>query len=415
MNALELWIEGEHVGLLEVDAGIWQLHYADSWCSAGESFPLSPNLPLQLEPLIDADDRRTVRWFFDNLLPEGAIREALAAHARLSEADSFGLLSRYGRESAGAITLVPPGDLVDGGSYHALASSELRRLIADLPRVPFIAAGGRARMSLAGAQHKLALHRLDETWLIPQGDAASSLIVKPDNARAELFPFCPANEHFCVSLARRVGLVAPLCELVHLPEPLFVIHRYDRESGPSGVRRLHQIDLCQLLDLSPGAKYEGDGGPGIEEVYRALEATRQPAASRLQWLRLLIFNYAIGNSDAHAKNIAFLVDRAGVHLAPAYDLLSVAVYGAEFDYMAMLLEGEVRYGWVEPDHWQQLAVHLGIPNVYLRRLRHSLARAIDAAASELLAGPMYTAQERRFLSDVVALIQRHVSYLLRDE
>lgn len=34
----------------------------------------------------------------------------------------------------------------------------------------------------------------------------------------------------------------------------------------------------------------------------------------------------VGNSDAHLKNLSFLVSQEGVQLAPFYDLLSVAVY-----------------------------------------------------------------------------------------
>lgn len=36
----------------------------------------------------------------------------------------------------------------------------------------------------------------------------------------------------------------------------------------------------------------------------------------------------VGNSDAHLKNLSFLVSHEGVQLAPFYDLLSVATYDA---------------------------------------------------------------------------------------
>ncbi len=40
----------------------------------------------------------------------------------------------------------------------------------------------------------------------------------------------------------------------------------------------------------------------------------------------LVFNVLVGNSDAHLKNLSFLVSHEGVQLAPFYDLLSVATY-----------------------------------------------------------------------------------------
>lgn len=84
------------------------------------------------------------------------------------------------------------------------------------------------------------------------------------------------------------------------------MQRFDRHVDEAGqVSRLHQIDLCQLLNRWAGYKYESEGGVTFEEAFRALDQTRQPAVSRNQLLRWLIFNYIVGNSDAHAKNIAF--------------------------------------------------------------------------------------------------------------
>jgi serine/threonine-protein kinase HipA len=410
---LAVWIEGVRVGLLRVGEGGWQFRYDPQWLSYPACYPISPHLPLQPAAFQDEAKDRTVQWFFDNLLPEGGVREALARYARIAEDDAFGLLARFGDESAGALTLLPDGaPFPAAGSYHPLSFDELRRLLADLPSVPLIAAGGRARMSLAGAQHKLGLHRREQTFLLPD-HAASSLVIKPDNARKELFPLCPANEHFCVSLARRVGLAAPRSELQHIPEPIYVVERFDRRVDEAGrVERLHQIDLCQLLNRWAGYKYEAEGGITFGETFRALDRTRQPAVSRNQLLRWLIFNYVIGNSDAHAKNVAFLLSEAGVSLAPAYDLVCVAVYGPDFDYMAMTIAEEVRYGWVEARHWDRLGASIGIAPAFLRRLRLELGRTIPAAAREVLKDPAFTDEERAFLARVVEVIDRHAGYLL---
>ncbi|MBK6847681.1 MAG: HipA domain-containing protein [Proteobacteria bacterium] len=359
-----------------------------------------------------------MQWFFDNLLPEGGVRQALARLARLDEHDALGLLTTYGEESAGALTLLPeerpfPSD----GSYEALTREELRQWANDRSTVPFLAAGGKAHMSLAGAQHKRPLHWQSgtepsaDTLLRPRG-LASSIIVKPDNARVELFPYCPANEHFCMALAARVGLDVPRTWLLHLPEPLYVVQRFDRVLLRDGrVERLHQIDLCQLLNKWAGAKYEADGGIGAVEAFRALEGTRQPAVSRHRFIRWLVFNYLIGNSDAHAKNLAFLVSSDGLTVAPCYDLLSVAVYGAAYDHMAMTIADEVRYGWVERAHWDKLAAALNLRPAFLRRVASGLAQVVPSAAREVLADPAFSSDERRFLQRVIAQIDAHARYL----
>jgi len=48
----------------------------------------------------------------------------------------------------------------------------------------------------------------------------------------------------------------------------------------------------------------------------------------LALLRWQLFNFFIGNADAHLKNLSFLWGEKGWELAPHYDLLSTAVYRA---------------------------------------------------------------------------------------
>jgi serine/threonine-protein kinase HipA len=178
------------------------------------------------------------------------------------------------------------------------------------------------------------------------------------------------------------------------------------------VRRRHQIDLCQLLGKWPGYKYQSDGGVTFPAAYAALAATRRPAVSRKQLLDWLVFNYVIGNSDAHAKNVSFLVTRAGVDLAPAYDLLCVRVYGVDYDYMAMTIAEENRYGWVERQQWDALAASLSLSPKFLARRRGELARALPAAARRLLERGTFEANERAFLTGVVAIIDQHAALIL---
>jgi serine/threonine-protein kinase HipA len=408
-GALAVWVERERMGELSAERGAWRFQYAPPWLAGDEAFPLSPRFPLHAEPFEDSAEERPVQWFFDNLLPEGGIRQALASFARLSERDSFGLLARFGEESAGALTLLPADRPRPAhGTYEPLAIDELRALIADLPQVPLIAARGHVKMSLAGAQHKLGVRRVGDAFLLPAG-AASSHIIKPENARPERYPFCPANEHFCMALAHEVGLPVPETSLLHLPEPLYVVARFDRRVEDGRVRRRHQIDLCQLLNKWPGYKYEAEGGATFVEAFAALEETRQPAVARDRLLRWLVFNYLIGNSDAHAKNIAFLVSHAGIILAPFYDLICVKAYGD--DAMAMSVAGETRYGWITAAQWDGLADSVRIRAVLLRRIRDELARTVPRAALRVIERPEFSASEREFLVKVLGVIEEHAGFV----
>ena len=60
---------GQTIGTLIEQDDIWALEYADSWQQAAGAFPLSPALPLTQKLHRDGSSRRTVQWFFDNLLP----------------------------------------------------------------------------------------------------------------------------------------------------------------------------------------------------------------------------------------------------------------------------------------------------------------------------------------------------------
>ncbi|MBI5508897.1 MAG: HipA domain-containing protein [Deltaproteobacteria bacterium] len=406
-EALTVWVEGRTVGELSTTEGAWRFEYSPQWLADGDAFSLSPHLLLRARPFVDGADDRRVQWFFDNLLPEGGIRSALAAYAGLSEKDSFGLLARFGEESAGALTLLPRGAPYPApGGYDPLPHDELRRLIAELPSVPLLAASGRAKMSLAGAQHKLGLHRIGSDLLLPR-QAASSVIIKPDHALPERYPFAPANEHFSMTVAREVGLPAPDTALLHLPEPVYVVRRYDRRVEGGTVRRLHQIDLCQVLNKWPGYKYEGEGGVTFIEAFRALDNTRQPAVARNQLLRWLIFNFVIGNSDAHAKNVSFMVGPSGIDLAPVYDLLCGKAYGD--DYLAMSIGEQNRYGHVSRDDWDALASSIRMRPAFVNQLREELAKTMPAAARRTLARPEFLPEERRFLEGVVAIIDEHAT------
>ena len=104
---------------------------------------------------------------------------------------------------------------------------------------------------------------------------------------------------------------------------LFRSDRFDRVSHGETWQRRHAIDACQLLGLDRSFKYrEGS----VQRLSELASACRSPAAARTKLFSWLVFNVLVGNSDAHLKNLSFLVSREGVQLAPFYDLLSVAVY-----------------------------------------------------------------------------------------
>ncbi|UUZ78198.1 HipA domain-containing protein [Polaromonas sp. P1(28)-13] len=277
--------------------------------------------------------------------------KACRAH-QVSKHDVFGILKKVGRDCAGALVLTEEGPAPDtldkpDQAYQPISALELNQRIVDAraEEVPLMFWKGKRRMSLAGVQNKLGVYlTLDEGFELPIDAAPTSHILKVGDAKHEDMA---ANEYFCMQLARAVGLDVPETLFKKLPEPVLLVQRYDRlwdvpVSG--GLRRLHQIDGCQALNLPPEQKYEephyeyAPPGASVADLVKLAQLCCIPAGAQTTLLNWVLFNYLIGNSDAHAKNISFLINplrqthralelEMGMSVAPLYDLVCGAVYG----------------------------------------------------------------------------------------
>lgn len=410
-TTLVVWSHGRRLGDIALQQGRWQFVYVDDWLSWSDAFPLSPHFPFQAEAFVDSADDKRVEWFFENLLPEGGLREALARCAGVSSQDTLGLLQRYGEESAGALTVLSTGVSYPKDSrYLAFTTDDLRKRLTATAGIPLLASSDSLHMSLAGVQNKLGIRVKDDAMFLPQGAAASTHILKPGNQQAD-FPFCPANEYFCMRLAIDLGLPVPNVSLRHLPEAVYLISRFDRVVTAQGVERRHQIDLCQLLNKWVGYKYESHGGITSRDLFNSLDQLVRPAVARDRVLRWIIFNYLIGNTDAHAKNLAFMVDSGGVDLAPFYDLLCVQAWLPDST-LAMSIEGENRPGWIEAGHWRALAAEAGVPERLLRSYLQRLSGRVEAVAGKLLGDDSLVEAERDFIAqNVMPVIRERVGYV----
>lgn len=328
---LEAWINDVRVGILREANDLWQFEYDAAWQANPKGFDLSPALPRTQQLHADGATHRPVQWYFDNLLPEEAMRTVLAKEAKIEAEDAFGLLAFYGSESAGSLVLnnpAPPVALAHG--VKPLALDDLNRRILNLPMVS-LTHDAPKRMSLAGAQHKLLVVFRDGSLFEPLAGTPSTHILKPNHQGSE-YPASVMNEFFVMRLAHAVGLDVPPVYRQYAPEPVYIVERFDRlppagmnlaQADSDAIRRRHVIDTCQLLNKSRTFKYTGADLAALNE---SIALCRAPAAARMHLFRWVLFNVLIGNGDNHLKNISFLVSEEGIGVAPAYDLLSTAVY-----------------------------------------------------------------------------------------
>lgn len=356
MAELTVYLNESKVGKLWLDdRKRIAFQYDGEWIALAEAIPLSLSLPLRAGAFLDDE----ARPFFANLLPEADIRLAVARALGISAQNDFALLQAIGGECAGAVSLLPEAATFGKSEYRPLDDQALHSLVVSLPRRPFLAGEEGIRLSLAGAQNKLPVYIEDDRVFLPVGHAPSSHIIKPP---IRDFPGTVENEAFCMMLAARMGLKVPSVSILSGLDLLYVIERYDRKRIAGGeLTRIHQEDFCQALGVPPEAKYETEGGAHLRQCFELIKKQgASPAADLKQLLLWVAFNVIIGNSDAHAKNLAVLFTPEGPRLAPFYDLLCTAIYPELETQFAMKIGGENRWNWLMKRHWERFAEEVSI-------------------------------------------------------
>ncbi|GGO76763.1 hypothetical protein GCM10011348_04740 [Marinobacterium nitratireducens] len=317
-RSLTVWCNQAKVGTLSEYSNLWHFEYHPQW----NAFDLAPELPIESGRIEDGASQRPVQWFFDNLLPEENARALLARDAKLDQADAFGLLTHYGAESAGALTLLHEDEVPTTLGEHPLPFEELSNRIRHLPHIA-LSAGTSKRMSLAGAQHKLPVIYRDGTLFEPKEATPSTHILKPEHSDPEQYPHTVINEWFMMQLAKGLGLLVPDTWVLHVPEPVYLVERFDRQSDNGVLYRRHVLDGCQLLSLDRTFKYQQCTLASLE---RMVQLSRTKGRTRQRLFQWMLFNVLIGNTDDHLKNLSFFAGPSAVDLAPHYDLISTALY-----------------------------------------------------------------------------------------
>lgn len=344
---------------------------------------LSVSLPKRPEPYPDSRSGP----FFRNLLPEQAYRRLVAAAVGTAPDNSLALLGAIGGECPGAVSIWPTDSPPPSTpAYELLGPASLTALFSPANRQPLATAVTRGRLSLAGAQEKIALLRdTAGKWYLPLKGAVTSHILKQATPQ---FPYLLENELYCMELARQTGLTVARTELAAPDIRVFCTERFDRPLAPPDPhrRKLHQEDFCQILAVDPERKYQMDGGPGLKQCAAVLRRhSSLPADDLVRLLRWVGFNYLIGNEDAHAKNLALLYRSDGLRLTPHYDLASTAVYPELERNLAMKLGRAWDLRNVQRHDWRGVADATGIPWAEARAILLQLASDVQQVTTEVVA------------------------------
>lgn len=379
----------------------YRFRYDRGYLQREDAAAISLRLPLQEKPF----DPAATQIFFDGLLPEGFTRRAVAESMHESDSDYLTILAGLGRECIGAIRI--QGEEEDDSvvpSYERLTLDQVRALAREGASLSAEIVT-KAHISLTGATGKAGVY-LDEKsgdWYLPVGTAPSTHIVKQSHVRLRSIV---ANEQLTQLTASGLGIDVPDSRIINLgqggdEDVLLATRRYDRDFAGSSVRvdglpvpcRLHQEDFAQALGISARNKYEkedqGENGylPRMFSLIR--ERFRDPLRDQLKLWDRAVFCYLTGNTDSHLKNFSALYSRdlGAVSLAPAYDLVSTAIYENSTREMSFCIGGQLTLDEIDRSSFYREARYCRInPAMAMRRfdaMADSFERVLREASCQL--------------------------------
>lgn len=221
------------------------------------------------------------------------------------------------------------------------------------------------KLAISGVQKKLSLDFESEAGKsirLTVTDLWGRFIFKPKGEG----PHVPENEHLCLKLAQSSGIKVENAALVMtaMGELAFVAARFDR--GREG-EEYHQEDCCQILNKEVFKKYSGS----LEQIGRVLKKSSDfPGDNLYRLYELTVFNFLIGNVDAHLKNISLTYENdEGVKtlLSPAYDLLSTDLF-IDDDHKESALAINGKKNKIKESDFLALAQSFGISSLVHKRI-----------------------------------------------
>ena len=340
------------------------------------------NIPLQAGPVATPE----VEAVFENLLPEGVLRDMLGKETQSSS--TFALLLAVAGDTAGGLTLLPAGRTPEAASYKRVDWDYIARHFAGGQQAQPATAPLGSRISLSGAQAKMLIS-LDNAGrpMLPLGTTPSTWIVKPNIRGFEKVWSSAVNEAILMRTAAHCGL--GVAEVFFEPTTrACVVKRFDRTTGPKDtIVRLRQYDFCQLSGTVSGKKYEMEGGPGVAQCAELIKThSVRPGVDLMRLCQWIFFNLYIGNNDSHAKNLSlYHLPGQGLRLTPFYDLMDTRLYPGLSTQFALRIGGEHEPGKMTRAHLVAMAAELNLKPAFILSLAKSMHAKLGPALQQAIA------------------------------
>jgi len=305
--------KGVFAATLSSQGGSVKFQYDHAYlASAGR--PVASTLPLATDPLVLNGGAAPA--FFSGLLPEGRRLLAISSRIKTSIDDDLGLLLEIGADLIGDVQVLAKQADQSADRETLWLPRESKKLNFSQIREQYF---GSKASGVPGVQDKVSSKMLNARarW------ANVDYILKLNPVDV---PFAVENEGFFLSFAKRCGIKTATNETLidQHGEHALLLQRFDRVATNVGKTRLAAEDGCQVANLYPAAKYNIDF---IEMAQNLIALCPAKSIAGLSLFNQLVFNWLIGNGDAHAKNFSVLESTTGEwKISPAYDLLCTRFY-----------------------------------------------------------------------------------------
>jgi serine/threonine-protein kinase HipA len=371
-----VWLRGDRVGTLFQRGDYTRFGFSQRYLDD----PDRAVLGLVFEQDLFARHAAALRLpcWFSNLLPEGRLREWIAADRKVSPQREMELLAQVGHDLPGAVQVLPALDGQD---------DEIEWLPNPAPMSAAKHPGEEDtwRFSLAGVALKFSMQAKGDRLTLPAFGVGGDWIVKlPD----QTYPDVPRNEFTMMSLAASAGITVP---------PIRLVHR----------DLVHIEDLAQVRNVYPENKYLGNYETVASLAYRGRDMD-----GLREFARRLAFTILIGNIDAHLKNWSLIyTDPRVPSLAPAYDIVSTAYYLGERETLGLKFGGTRRFDKVNVSTFECLQQRLRAPHAQLAacvsQLVDQVRRHCPEHSDQLAVNPeLVSSIESRIASSSRSLLSR---------
>lgn len=400
MKEINLRVQIEENGVLKDAGAIFgsnsddaTFSYNDEYASDSENAAISLSLPKKQKTFSPSQTRN----FFEGLLPEGFTRHCVAQSIHADSEDYISILRKLGNECLGAIRVSDFDSPEIPAGYKKLSKEEISALANEGAKKSADIVV-KSHLSLTGASGKAGLYYSENgEWFQPLGNAPSTHIVKQSHVRLGNIV---ANEQLCLLTAKKLGIEVPESFIVRSSdsfsleeEVLFATKRYDRIiknecSECDGLKipfRLHQEDFAQALGINSRGKYEKTGGEYLKKMFALIRDNfSNPIEDSLKLWKITIFNYLVGNTDNHIKNLSILYseDLKSLSLAPAYDIVSTKIYDSSTDEMSLGINGKFERASISRSDFEAEAAHCGLGAKNAMKIFDQMTQAFPSALEE---------------------------------